>query len=179
MEIATNRLILRPFRPDDAIEVLPMLLDLETRRWNPVAGVVDEQSARAWCVRMADRSGIDHLTMHAGLPQTGELVGYVSVFAVDTDHATAKVGYRVAPGQRRQGYASEMLCAVTDVAFTELSLERVQLEHAVANVASCAVALSAAYRLEGTLRSSYAEPGGDRHDEHVHGRLASDRLTAR
>jgi RimJ/RimL family protein N-acetyltransferase len=135
---------------------------------------VDDASALEWCRRMADWSAGDHATFHAVARSSGAFVGYVSFFAIDEEHGTAKVGYRIAPTSRGQRFGSEALAAATGWAFRELDLARIQLEHAVGNPASCAVAAAAGYRLEGVLRSSYRAPDGTRHDEHVHGRLASD-----
>jgi RimJ/RimL family protein N-acetyltransferase len=174
MEIVTDRLLIRPPDPADAEAALEMLLDPECIRWNPVPEVVDLDTACAWCERNADWSSGDHTTWHATDRLTGRFHGIVSVFAIDGIHLTAKVGYRIAPGSRRRGYGREALAAVTAWAFTERGLARIQIEHEVDNLGSCGVALGAGYRLEGVLRSSYSEPDGQRHDEHVHGRLATD-----
>ncbi|MDQ1615779.1 MAG: hypothetical protein QOJ60_1718, partial [Actinomycetota bacterium] len=53
---------------------------------------------------------------------------------------------------------------------------RVELYHAVANPASCRVAEKVGFRHEGTLRQSYVYGDGTRHDEHLHARLAGDRV---
>lgn len=151
-----------------------MLVDPETARWNPRAEVVDEASSLAWCLAMADWSAGDHASWHAFHRITGDFVGSVSVFSIDSAHRTAHVGYRVHPAQRGKGYAREGLMAVTAWAFSDLDLARVQLEHDVDNAASCAVALAAGFAPEGLLRGSYATADGVRHDEHVHGRLADD-----
>jgi RimJ/RimL family protein N-acetyltransferase len=63
---------------------------------------------------------------------------------------------------------------VTRWAFAERGLARVQLEHAVPNLASCKVAVAAGFVLEGTARSAYAVPGAGREDCHIHGRLVTD-----
>jgi len=174
MELVTDRLVLRPPSVADAHDALVLLQDPEVARWNPAPAVVDEDSAVAWCRSGADWSSGDHATWHGVEPATGRLVVNISVFAFDADHASAKIGYRVMPQRRRQGYACEALLAVTAWAFTDRRVERIQLEHTVANVASCRVALGAGYRLEGTLRGAYRTLDGVRHDDHVHGRLATD-----
>jgi RimJ/RimL family protein N-acetyltransferase len=101
-------------------------------------------------------------------------VANCSIFAIDHDQATARIGYRVAPWQRRRGMGSEVVGIVTRWAFAELGLARIQLEHAVANIGSCRVASNAGFALEGTLRSASRDGLGGRHDDHVHGRLATD-----
>lgn len=174
MELLTPRLLLRLPREDDAAEAFDMLQDPEVRRWNPAGSVADLDAAREWCRRGGDWSNGTHATWHAVDRDSGRFAANVSMFAFDAEHGTAKIGYRVAPRARGRGVAREAVAAVTGWAFAEREVVRVQLEHAVANVASCRVALAAGFRLEGTLRSAFRDPDGARHDEHVHGRLASD-----
>jgi RimJ/RimL family protein N-acetyltransferase len=170
----TGRLRLRRPTADDAVDALAMLQDPDVVRWNPAASVVDLETARAWCARGADWSDGTHVTWHALDRSTGRLVANCSIFAIDRDHATAKIGYRVAPWQRRRGVGSEVVGMVTRWAFAELGLARIQLEHAVDNVGSCRVAARAGFVLEGVLRSASLDGLGARHDDHVHGRLAGD-----
>ena len=75
---------------------------------------------------------------------------------------------------RGRGAATAAVTEVTTWSFTSLGIQRVELCHAVANPASCRVAVKAGYAIEGTLRSSWAHDDGHRYDEHIHGRLASD-----
>ena len=174
VELLTSHLLLRRPVAEDAEDALAMLQDPEVVRWNPAPAVVDVQTARAWCARGADWSEGTHATWHAVDRSTHRLVATCSIFAIDRDHATAKIGYRVAPWQRRRGVGSEVAAAVTQWSFTELGLVRIQLEHAVANVGSCLVAARAGFVLEGILRSASRDGLGARHDDHVHGRLATD-----
>ena len=172
--LTTHRLVLRRPRLSDAEDALLLLQDPEVMTWHPASAVVDLDSARDWCRRGADWDDGAHCTWHGVDPGSDRLIVNVSIFAVDALHRTAKVAYRVVPWQRRRGYAREALQAVTQWAFQDLGLARVQLEHSVPNEGSCAVALGSGYRLEGTLRAAFRTPDGVRHDDHVHGRLATD-----
>ncbi len=178
MQLRTGRLLLRLPTADDDADALAMLRDPEVMRWNPAPKIVDLTSAREWCRSGADWSDGTHATWHAVDPETSRLLANCSVFAFDADNATAKIGYRVAPWARGRGFGRETVDAVARWAFAERGLARLQLEHAVANVASCRLALAAGFALEGTLRS--AEVGGDgvRYDDHVHGRLATEPAVA-
>jgi len=80
----------------------------------------------------------------------------------------------VAPWARGQGIATLAVRTVADWAFGFLGLTRLQLIHAVENPASCRIAEKAGFLLEGTMRSSYRYGDGKLHDEHIHGRLATD-----
>lgn len=174
VELVTERLVLRPPKASDADDALALLQDPEVVRWNPGGDVVDHDSALRWCRSGADWSNGHHATWHGVDPATGRLIVNVSIFDIDPEHSSAKVGYRVVPWQRRQGYAREALIAVTAWAFTDRRLARIQLEHSLENHGSCLVARSAGYQLEGTLRAAFRTPDGVRHDDHVHGRLSVD-----
>ncbi|MGO8956647.1 MAG: GNAT family N-acetyltransferase [Streptosporangiaceae bacterium] len=171
----TGHLLLRLPVEEDAEDALAMLRDPEVILWNPAPSVADVETARSWCVRGADWSDGTHATWHAVDLSTGRLVANCSIFAIDRDHSTAKIGYRVAPWQRRCGVGSEVVAAVARWSFAEFGLARIQIEHAVENVGSCRVASRAGFGLEGTLRSASQDGLGRRHDDHVHGRLATDR----
>jgi len=164
---------LRPPRPDDAALALIMLQDRLTAQWNPAPVVVDEASARAWCRRGADWTGGGHATWTVA-DEHDRLVGNVSIFGIDrTDQRSALIGYRTAPWARGRGVASGAVTAATAWAVRDLGLERLELAHAVDNVASCRVAEHCGYQVEGTLRSRYRDPAGRRWDEHLHGYVAA------
>ncbi len=172
--VLTDRLVLRLPEPSDDVDALALLRDPEVLRWNPAPAVVDLASAHAWCLSGGDWTGGSHCTWHGVDPSSQRLIVNISIFAIAPEHSSAKVAYRVVPWMRRQGYAREALTAVTDWAFRELGLARLQLEHSVPNTASCRVAHKSGFRWEGTLRSAFRTPDGVRHDDHVHGRLAID-----
>ena len=98
----------------------------------------------------------------------------MSVHSINPTQADAEIGYRVSPPARGRGVATEAVTAASAWAFDNLSLVRIELAHAVANPASCAVALRAGYPLEGLLRQSFVYGDGQRYDEHLHARLVTD-----
>jgi RimJ/RimL family protein N-acetyltransferase len=168
--------VLRRPREDEAKEALALLRDPEVDRWNPQHDVTNEHAAAEWCRKGADWSAGDHATFSVVELATGRLAGNVSLHRIDPDHDSADIGYRIARWARNQGRASLAVAAVTDWAFATLGLYRVQLQHAVANAASCKVAANAGFRLEGTLRraSRIGPAPTDRGDDHLHARLATD-----
>ncbi len=173
--LLTRDLVIRPpEEAEDALRAFELLNDPLVRRWNPARDCPDLATAEAWLRDGADWSEGNHATWSAVDRETGILVGSVSLFAIDRDDRVAKIGYRVHPDARGRGVARQMVDAVTRWAFESRGLMRVQLEHAIANEASCRVARAAGFVLEGTLRSAYAVPDGPRADCHVHGRLPAD-----
>jgi RimJ/RimL family protein N-acetyltransferase len=172
--IVTSRLLLRPPMVTDAPAAWVMLSDPDTRTWNPAGSVVDVDSAARWCAELADWSGADHATWSVVDRQTHTFLGSVSVHSINPIQADAEIGYRVSPHARGRGIAVEAVTAATAWAFDNLSLVRIEIAHAVANPASCTVALRAGYPIEGLLRQSFVYGDGRRYDEHLHARLASD-----
>ena len=173
--LETADLVLRPPAEEDAPAAYELLNDPDVKLWNPGRECPDLEAAAAWCRSGADWSDGSHATWHAVHPDTGAMLGNVSLFAIDTDDRVAKIGYRVMPSARGRGVARQMVDVVTQWAFESRGLMRVQLEHSIHNQASCRVAQAAGFVLEGTARSAYAVPGSEeREDCHIHGRLPSD-----
>jgi len=174
VELRVDGWLLRPPRPEDTADALTMLTDPDVQQWNPVTSVADETTAESWLARGADWSEGDHATFSVVDAATGRFAGNVSLHRIDREQANASIGYRVAAWARGRGVATATVAEVTDWSFTSLGIARVELCHAVANPASCRVAVKAGYAMEGTLRASWAHHDGNRYDEHIHGRLASD-----
>jgi RimJ/RimL family protein N-acetyltransferase len=165
--------VLRAYRPDDLPDLRTALADPEIVRWNP--GPTGPAAAEAFIDRRNDWAGADHASW--AVADAGDrLVGSVSVHRIDPDQADAEIGYWVGPWARQQGYAARAVRAASWFAFARLGLRRLYLHHAVANPGSCAVARSAGFGHEGTLRESYRYADGIYHDEHLHARLATDAL---
>lgn len=171
VRLEADGVVLRAYGPDDAPALERAFADPEIARWNPAPAGPDPVGR--FVRERNDWSDGDHVSW-AVADASDRFVGSVSVHQVDRPQGDAEIGYWVAPWARGQGYAVRSVVLASRFALTELGLHRLGLFHAVANPASCAVALAAGYRLEGTMRESYRYADGVRHDEHVHGLLASD-----
>jgi RimJ/RimL family protein N-acetyltransferase len=102
-----------------------------------------------------------------------EVLGHMTVDAVDRRHATGWVSYWTAAAARGRGVASRACRALSRWAFDEAGLFRLELGHRVNNPASCRVATGAGYLVEGRERQKLAYDGV-RHDVELHARLATD-----
>jgi RimJ/RimL family protein N-acetyltransferase len=101
----------------------------------------------------------------------GEVVGRVAVRDVNLQGGHGEVGYWVLPAARGSGVAARALQEVSRWALDDLGLHRLELGHAVENLASCRVAGKAGFRLEGTLHKALLHTDGW-HDMHLHGRTS-------
>jgi RimJ/RimL family protein N-acetyltransferase len=104
---------------------------------------------------------------------TGEAVGMALAPTIETEAATAELGYVVAPSARGRGVATAALGLLTEWALSELGLQRLELRISVENGASKRVAERCGYVREGVLRSVYVKDGL-REDTEIWSRLASD-----
>ena len=127
--IRTERLLLRPWRPDDAGDRAVF----ESLRADPdvvrflYTGVMipeeaDEQLSR-WDATITAPGGWMNLAVV--LVDGGETVGDVGLAWMGDDHRQAEVGYAFAPRHHGNGYATEATAAMVDLAFTELGAHRV------------------------------------------------------
>jgi RimJ/RimL family protein N-acetyltransferase len=178
-EIVAGRYQLRPPSSRDVPDMMEMSRDQDIALWNPLASGVDEETAQAWAERFSDWDGGRSALFGVYEAVEGRLLGMVSLHKIDLDLSAGELGYRVAPWARGRGIATMALGTVTDWGFATLELTRMQLLHAVENVASCRVAEKCGFLHEGTTRSSYRYGDGELHDEHIHGRLAGDPVPGR
>jgi ribosomal-protein-alanine N-acetyltransferase len=121
---------------------------------------------RQWASPTADR-------LDRAISVDGVAVGHVGLSHIEHRHDTAWVSYWVAETFRGRGLATWGLIALTDHAFRELGLFRVELGHRTDNIASCRVAVRAGFTAEGIERSRLRY-GDLRFDVETHARLVTD-----
>ena len=109
---------------------------------------------------------------------TGVLAGRVGLHHHDADDSSCEIGYGVSAAFRRRGVAGRAIEAALAFAFAPapdgLGRNRVTLQHAVGNIASCRAAWTHGFVFEGTSRQALARGDGGFDDVHLHARLASD-----
>jgi RimJ/RimL family protein N-acetyltransferase len=174
VEIVAGRYQLRPPSLRDAEDLLALALDPETRLWGPIGTVTDLEGARAWCRKWSDWNGGSAAEFGIYDATEGRYLGRVSLHHLDFANQSAEIGYHTAPWARGNGIASAAVRSAVQWGFGALDLVRIQLFHASDNAASCRVAERLGFVLEGETRSSYRYGDGKLHNEHLHGRLATD-----
>jgi RimJ/RimL family protein N-acetyltransferase len=172
-EVRGEGVLLSPWQEEDLPAVLEIADDEATNRWSEsLRHVRTLDDARTW---MATRSRPERLDWAVRDPSTRAVIGRIGLMRFRDGPATAVLGYGVHPAHRRRGVAVAAVTAVVRYAVEEVGLHRIELVHAVGNVASCAVAVGSGFEFEGIERSSLDHDDGlPPHDMHLHARLASD-----
>lgn len=170
---AAGGLLLRPWRPTDAADLLAAYDDPAIQRWNLRAGGTEEEvrdwieeGNRAWQAETDGYWAVVDAT-------TDALRGRISLRGVILALGCAEVTYWTLPASRGAGVAPSAVAALSDWAFGDAGFHRLELCHSAANEASCRVAEKTGFRHEGTRRAALPHTDGW-HDMHLHARLADD-----
>ncbi len=126
--IRTPRLILRPYTSDDYTALYDIQSRPEVTRYL-LFDTRDREQARASLeLKMAaselnDEGG--NLTMAVVLPQTGVLIGDVTLFWLSRANRQGEIGYVFHPDHGGRGYATEAAQVMLRLGFEDLGLHRI------------------------------------------------------
>jgi RimJ/RimL family protein N-acetyltransferase len=122
--VETPRLVLQPWRREDAPEALRMYGDGELVRWlSPAMSVVPDVAAMELVLEQWAQEH-ERLTPPTGrwairARDDGRIVGGAIVLPLPPDAEDAEVGYVLLPDERGNGYATEATRALVEWAFAE------------------------------------------------------------
>ena len=163
---------LEPFGERHLAVLEEMLDDPELLRFTRVPEPVPPGFARTWLARYEE--GRKDGTRDAfAIVDDGAFLGLALAPEIEHDARTAELGYVVAPAARGRGVATEALRQLTEWAFSERGMFRLELLISVENAASRRVAERCGYVREGVLRSLHVKEGV-REDTEIWSRLATD-----
>lgn len=153
--IETERLVIRCFNPADALllhEAITVSV-LHLARWlswtTQEPQTVQQRIERLRVFRHQFDSGEDFVYGIFNRDETAVLGGCGLHTRIGPNNR--EIGYWIHRDQINRGLATEMVRALTQVAFTVDQVRRVEIHVAVGNEASSAVARKAGYRYEATL----------------------------
>ena len=164
---------LEPFGERHLSAVEELLDDAELLRFTRVPEPVPPGFARAWLDRYEEGRRDGRREAFAILGETGSFLGLALAPTIEREARTAELGYLVAPAARGRGVATEALRRLTEWAFDELGMLRLELLISVENGASKRVAERCGYVREGVLRSLHVKQGVHE-DTEIWSRLATD-----
>jgi RimJ/RimL family protein N-acetyltransferase len=172
--ISTDRLLLRPFRPDDVDAVYRACQDDDLQRWlTALPSPYTREAAVEFVTGISPRGQAAGTDLGCAIEVDGELVGSCGAHHLTTGRLGPEIGYWIAPWARRKGYAAEAARALADWALAH-GAPRVHLYTDVDNSASQGVARRAGFTAEGTVRSCLDYRDGSRADAVLFGRVAGD-----
>ena len=172
-ELSDDRLVLRPYRPDDAPAVAAMCNDETALRWLPMPDPYKLSDADEWIGDAERRWREDRFaTWVAVAAGDGHLLGSTSV-RIDAESEKGDIGYLVERSARRGGVAKRMVALVVGWCFDELGMGRLQIRCDPGNEASRRTILACGFQVEGLLRSEIVIRG-ERTDSLVASLLPSD-----
>ncbi len=171
--VRTERLVLRPYRPDDVDAVHRACQDPDIQRWiTAIAVPYTTEDARTWVADLAPGERAEGSGLPSVVEADGELVGAAGVH-LRPGRLGPEIGYWMAPWARGRGYAAEAAHALAGWALG-LGAPRVHLYADVLNTASQAVAERAGFTREGVVRSCLEYRDGSRGDAALYSRLPED-----
>jgi ribosomal-protein-alanine N-acetyltransferase len=174
LPLETERLILRPLRPDDAAALFAIYADAEVMRYWSTPPWTELAQAAAMIERetkaLADG---EHLRLALQTRSSGALVGACTLFSFSESSRRAEVGYILGAGSWGQGLMSEALARLIDYAFDDLKLNRLEADIDPRNAASEKILQRMGFTKEGHLRERWIV-AGEVSDTALYGLLQSD-----
>ena len=171
--LRTERLVLRPFGPDDEDAVLRACQDPEIQRWISVLpSPYTRNDARAFVTETAPTDRVSGRSLTVAIEAHGRLVGSGGLHFWP-GRLGPEIGYWIAPEARGQGFAAETARALADWGLGH-GAPRVHLVVDVANAPSQAAARRAGFTQEGVLRACLDYRDGSRADAFLFGKIPGD-----
>lgn len=152
--LETARLRLRPFRIEDAADVVRLagareIADTTVSIPHPYTGDI----AMAWISGLPLLWDAGTLAAFAVTRRTDDaLVGAAGLSNIDAEHAQAELGYWLGVPFWGEGYATEAAACLLAYGFADLGLNRIYAHHMLRNPASARILDKIGMRREGILR---------------------------
>jgi ribosomal-protein-alanine N-acetyltransferase len=159
--LETERLILRPYRLEDAAELQRLIgeRDVVSTMTN-VPHPYEDGIAEEW---ISDRKEsfekgktVDLAITHR---QEGYLIGGISLNDIDRQSERAEIGYWLGKPYWRQGYGTEAARAIVKYGFETLGLNRISGKHFVRNPASGHILQKIGMQHEGHQQQAFKKWG--------------------
>ncbi len=173
--IRTARLLIRSFRPEDAVGLAQRRSDpvvAEYQNWTIPFSIDDAERIVAELVAMEGPANEEWWMAIVCDAATEEVLGDLALHLSSEGH-TAEVGYTFAAEHWGHGYAVEALQALVDHLFDEVGVTRVFGMLHPGNPASAMVLERCGFLFEGHTRSSFWL-GGECSDDWIYGLIRDD-----
>ncbi|HEV7188142.1 MAG TPA: GNAT family N-acetyltransferase [Blastococcus sp.] len=171
--VRTERLVLRPYRPDDSEAIHRACQDADILRWLTVPSPYTMSDAVEFATKTTVAARAERKGLLTAVEADGEFVGSAGL-SFGPGLLGPGVGYWLAPWARGRGYAAEAARALADWGLARGAV-RIHLFADVDNAPSQAAARRAGFADEGVVRSCLPYRDGSRGDAVLFRRMAGDR----
>lgn len=158
--LETNRLLLRPFNPDDADRINELVGDKAVAK--PTLAIPHPYSledALEWLdTHKPDYESGENIVFAITLKHNHELIGAINI-RIREANEMAEIGYWIGKPYWNNGYGTEALGAILKFGFEVLELNRIYASHIEKNLASGKVMAKNGMKYEGCLRCQIKKDG--------------------
>jgi RimJ/RimL family protein N-acetyltransferase len=155
--IRTERLLLRPFVPDDLDALHAMFGDPEVTRYLD-HGPLSREATHDLLKRISGMTRIDErhneLRLAVELQASGQVIGDVSLWRTSVKHNQGEIGFVLHPEHQGRGYALESMRELLRIGFEEAGLHRIVGRCDAENVASASLMERLGMRREAHFREN-------------------------
>ncbi len=174
--LETERLLLRSFEyTDDDAMLKYWIADEKIQSMYSEPVYTDKEAVKGLLTKyITSYEKEDYYRWAIILKETGECIGQIAYFLVDSKNHFAEIEYCIGSAFQCKGYATEATKAIIRFGFEKMNLHKVQISTKEINTASKRVIEKCGFAYEGTLRDYFYMDGKyiDRlyfsivHDEH-------------
>ncbi len=168
-ELRSERLVLRPYRPDDAEQVFGAIDESREhlRPWFPWVDLhASVDDTRDYCAHCAANWLLRaDLTLGIFERASGRYLGGTGLHDPDWELRAFEIGYWLRVGAVGNGYMTESVGLLVDLAFGQLAARRVRLRCDARNGPSRRVAERVGFVAEGRLRNAFLDTDGQPADD--------------
>lgn len=176
-ELRTERLILRPYRAEDARALYAAVNESRARLrlWLDWVDDFDSFDHARYYVSGAAHDWVRRRDLFFGIfDREGRYLGNSGLHNIDWSLPSFEIGYWLRDGAERQGYAREAVLRLLQFTFEDLHANRVEIRCDPRNERSRLVAERLGFMYEGCLRNSRQDPDGSPRDTVVYALVPDD-----
>lgn len=156
--IETKRLILRRFEYSDIDSMLRNWIADEQTQWDygePYYSTPEAVKGLFDTKYIVSYSKDDYYRWAVIEKESGECIGQIAYFSVDTDNQHGEIEYVIGPAFQGKGYATEMTRAVIGFGFEKINFNRIEIDCRTENEASRRVIEKCGLTYEGVFRDFF------------------------
>ncbi|WP_297426372.1 GNAT family N-acetyltransferase [Clostridium sp.] len=161
-EIETNRLMLRRFSTEDAIDMFHNWThDSEVTKyltWLNHENI--ETTYKILKIWKDNYKNIDYYHWAIELKESKQVVGSISLINLDDYNENCEIGYCIGKEFWNKGITTEALSNIINFAFTQIGFKRITGKHHIRNLASGRVMKKCGLKYEGVLRKIIKDGNG-------------------